>query len=580
MDPWSIVPARYTPDLRPVIGGGGRGRQGHGNAPLRRYTDSFTGLPVVAKLIQPLGMHGPSLAPGCFEHSKRVYREISLLSQLRHPNLVLLTDVLASAPLGMSSTYVLIFESLEMDLDTLFTEHVAQLLPLHHPKFILYEMLCGLAFMHASGVAHRDLKTRNIGTLNANTIKILDLGLARGESAFQQPPPPGASATNVICSSGFRAPEVPLLDDGAHTSPAIDVWSMGCIWADMLLHLRFRSPIPYIDPPPKLFTPSVHEPPADLVFLEADEGAVSLLVGIGATGQEDLTASLHMFQAAQPAATAGGGGSSSSSSSAPPPSLPHTVLSTSGERTTLAIHGELAARKAVQSGVWACYKQLRAEQLLGNRAAQVGDICKVLGVPSDEEAGLPSAGTPAGARARKILAGLRARLPQAPPRPLQAYFPYIAHIFPPEEAAQCFDLLARMLHFSPERRITALEALEHPFFSKKEGAPLWDAAAGGWSTARGVQEVVGVQQADKVAVLRALAAGEMGGGGGGGGGGGAARVAYSEPTPETVTDMLALLVAEYRARAEAQGAARSRTSSYSVSPPPGLGGEPGGGGME
>jgi mitogen-activated protein kinase 1/3/mitogen-activated protein kinase 6 len=99
-----------------------------------------------------------------------------------------------------------------------------------HCQFFLYQILRGMKYVHSAQVIHRDLKPRNL-LVNANCdLKICDFGLARvnfTDTEFQTCP-----MTEYVCTRWYRAPEV-LCSWTDYTS-AIDIWSVGCIFAEML----------------------------------------------------------------------------------------------------------------------------------------------------------------------------------------------------------------------------------------------------------------------------------------------------------------------------------------------------------
>ncbi|KAJ4904973.1 Mitogen-activated protein kinase 10 [Raphanus sativus] len=94
-----------------------------------------------------------------------------------------------------------------------------------HYEFFLYQILCGLKYIHSANVLHRDLKPSNL-LVNANCdLKICDFGLARGNSEHN-------AMTEYVVTRWYRAPEL-LLNSSAYTS-AIDIWSVGCIFLELL----------------------------------------------------------------------------------------------------------------------------------------------------------------------------------------------------------------------------------------------------------------------------------------------------------------------------------------------------------
>lgn len=100
-----------------------------------------------------------------------------------------------------------------------------------HYKHFMYQLLLGLRFAHRYGVIHRDLKPANLLVTKACDLVISDFGLAR-----QMPTANALSPlfmTEHVVTRWYRAPELMLSADGNYT-PAIDIWSCGCILAELL----------------------------------------------------------------------------------------------------------------------------------------------------------------------------------------------------------------------------------------------------------------------------------------------------------------------------------------------------------
>lgn len=91
-------------------------------------------------------------------------------------------------------------------------------------SYLLYQMLCGIKHLHAAGIIHRDLKPSNIVVKSDCTLKILDFGLARTAAT-------GLLMTPYVVTRYYRAPEVIL---GMGYQANVDVWSVGCIMAEMV----------------------------------------------------------------------------------------------------------------------------------------------------------------------------------------------------------------------------------------------------------------------------------------------------------------------------------------------------------
>lgn len=102
-----------------------------------------------------------------------------------------------------------------------------------HFQSFLYQTLCGLKYIHSANVLHRDLKPGNL-LVNADCeLKICDFGLARGlKAATGASAQQGGFMTEYVATRWYRAPEIML--SFANYSTAIDVWSIGCILAELL----------------------------------------------------------------------------------------------------------------------------------------------------------------------------------------------------------------------------------------------------------------------------------------------------------------------------------------------------------
>jgi len=147
-------------------------------------------------------------------------REISILRNLGHQNIVALRDVIISR----KSIYLL-FEFCDMDLHQFINS--SPQLSFKEIKHILYQLFVGIYFCHSRRILHRDLKPNNV-LINSQsfTVKLADFGLAR---AFQIPYKPYTTSVQTLW---YRAPEILLGTD--HYTLAIDMWSAGCIVAEIL----------------------------------------------------------------------------------------------------------------------------------------------------------------------------------------------------------------------------------------------------------------------------------------------------------------------------------------------------------
>lgn len=147
-------------------------------------------------------------------------REISLLKELQHPNVVDLSDVVQE-----QGRLYLIFEFLDSDLKRYIDKQPGPL-PMESVKSFTYQLVKGLAFCHSRGVMHRDLKPQNLLVTAAGRLKLADFGLAR---AFC---PPIRPLTHEVVTLWYRPPEILL---GSTTyAPPVDAWAIGPIMVEMI----------------------------------------------------------------------------------------------------------------------------------------------------------------------------------------------------------------------------------------------------------------------------------------------------------------------------------------------------------
>ncbi|OQE07668.1 hypothetical protein PENVUL_c012G09001 [Penicillium vulpinum] len=157
-----------------------------------------------------------------FEHPaliKRTYREIHLMTNLKHDNLINLTDIFISP----AEDLYLVMDCCMTDLHHLIRT-ASKPLETKFIQFFAYQLLRGLKYIHSAGVIHRDLKPSNILVNENCDLKICDFGLAR-EQDHQM--------TGYVSTRYYRAPEIMLT--WQRYSYAVDIWSTGCIVAEMLL---------------------------------------------------------------------------------------------------------------------------------------------------------------------------------------------------------------------------------------------------------------------------------------------------------------------------------------------------------
>ncbi|KAK8503963.1 hypothetical protein V6N13_021737 [Hibiscus sabdariffa] len=166
-----------------------------------------------------------------FEHvsdATRILREIKLLRLLRHPDIVEIKHIMLPPSRREFRDIYVVFELMESDLHQVIKAN-DDLTPEHH-QFFLYQLLRSLKYIHSANVFHRDLKPKNILANADCKLKICDFGLAR--VSFNDAPS-AIFWTDYVATRWYRAPELCGSFFSKYT-PAIDIWSIGCIFAEIL----------------------------------------------------------------------------------------------------------------------------------------------------------------------------------------------------------------------------------------------------------------------------------------------------------------------------------------------------------
>ncbi|CAJ0581899.1 unnamed protein product, partial [Mesorhabditis spiculigera] len=192
----------------------------------------------MVKRIYPNKEYALKMIEGNQQFTMSACREIALLRELRHPNLIRLQRVF----LTKERKVWLLLDYADHDLWHIIKHHRAMKVkkqPLNVSagmvKSILYQILNGIHFLHQNWVLHRDLKPANILVMGEGPgvqrgrVKIADMGFAR---VFSNPLKPMAELDPVVVTFWYRAPE--LLLGTKHYTKAIDVWAIGCIFAELL----------------------------------------------------------------------------------------------------------------------------------------------------------------------------------------------------------------------------------------------------------------------------------------------------------------------------------------------------------
>ena len=160
----------------------------------------------------------------------RILREIQLLRKFRgHENIVQLYDIQKPLDYNSFQEVYLIQEYMPTDLCKVIRTHI---LSDEHCQYFTYQILRGLKVIHSANVIHRDLKPSNLLVNDNCDLKICDFGLSRisNDNSF----PVVSTLTEYVATRWYRAPEIML--SASLYSFGIDVWSVGCILAELLTY--------------------------------------------------------------------------------------------------------------------------------------------------------------------------------------------------------------------------------------------------------------------------------------------------------------------------------------------------------
>ena len=217
--------------------------------------------------------------------AKRIVREIKLLRFFKHDNIISLIDIQKPPKrTGFEDIYI-ITDLMETDLHRVI--YSRQELTDDHIQYFIYQILRGVLYMHSANIIHRDLKPANILANKNCDLKICDLGLGRAEvydygekknnnnkkikkkktneSDSEEDP----ELTEYVITRWYRAPEVILCP--SHYAKAVDIWSVGCIFAELLGRQPLFPGDHYLDQIQKIIAVTGTPKMEDLDFIQKKE---------------------------------------------------------------------------------------------------------------------------------------------------------------------------------------------------------------------------------------------------------------------------------------------------------------------
>uniref|UniRef100_A0A2I2Z6J6 Cyclin-dependent kinase 7 n=1 Tax=Gorilla gorilla gorilla TaxID=9595 RepID=A0A2I2Z6J6_GORGO len=199
--------------------------------------------------------------------NRTALREIQLLQELSHPNIIGLLDAF-----GCKSNISLVFGFMETDLEVIIKGNSLVLTPSHINACMLMT-LQGLEYLHQHWILHRDLKPSNLLLDENGVLKLADFGLAKSSGSSSR------AYTYQVATRWYQAPE--LLFGARMYGVGVNMWAVGCVLAELLLRFPFLSGDSELDHLPDYVTfKSFPGIPWHHIFSAAGDDLLDLIQGL------------------------------------------------------------------------------------------------------------------------------------------------------------------------------------------------------------------------------------------------------------------------------------------------------------
>ncbi|XP_061902789.1 mitogen-activated protein kinase 15-like isoform X2 [Entelurus aequoreus] len=182
-----------------------------------------------------------------------------------HPNVIKLQNVVRAQN---DKDIYLIFEYMDSDLHAVIKK--GTLLKDIHKRYVMYQLLKAVKYLHSGNVIHRDHKPSNVLVDSDCVVKLCDFGLARSLNQFQEDSS-NPALTEYVATRWYRAPEI-LLGSTRYTK-GVDMWSLGCILGEMLLGKALFPGTSTINQIEKIMTAIPHPCPDDVLSIKSEVGS-------------------------------------------------------------------------------------------------------------------------------------------------------------------------------------------------------------------------------------------------------------------------------------------------------------------